>query len=214
MTEMDQKPVVILVHGLWFGSWAMARLARKLQAADYNVLRFNYRSTKAGLDAHARQLDKFVQAHAAGQTHFVGHSLGGLLILRMLSGAEDVPPGRVVLLGSPLHGSAVARKSTRVPGGSKLLGQARGDLFSGYAHLPGGREIAMIAGSRALGLGRLVGGTEGPGDGTVAVEETRVPGLAAHRTLPVSHTSMLFSAQVARMTVNFLQSGHFEGRGA
>jgi pimeloyl-ACP methyl ester carboxylesterase len=214
MSPVDQKPAVILVHGLWFGSWAMARLARELQRADFKVFRFSYSSTRAGIEANARQLEAFVQAHAVGETHFVGHSLGGLLILRMLSAADDVPPGRVVLLGSPLRGSAVARKSTRVPGGSKLLGLAREDLFTGYARLPEAREIGMIAGSRAVGLGRLVGGTDGPGDGTVAVDETRAPGLAAHRTLPVSHTSMLFSAQVAQMTVNFLQSGRFEGRGA
>lgn len=211
---MKRGPAVFLVHGLWFGAWAMTRLARELQRADFNVFRFNYRSTQAGIDTHARQLDEFVRAHADGQAHFVGHSLGGLLILRMLSGTDDVPPGRVVLLGSPLHGSAVARKSIKVPGGGKLLGQARDGLFEGFAQLPEGREIAMIAGSRAVGLGRLVGGTEGPGDGTVAVDETRAPGLAAHRILPVSHTSMLFSAQVAQMTVNFLKSGRFEGSGA
>ncbi|HSH84055.1 MAG TPA: hypothetical protein VK979_02700, partial [Guyparkeria sp.] len=63
----------------------------------------------------------------------------------------------------------------------------------------------MIAGTRPLGPGRLLPETlDGPNDGTVAVAETRVPGLAAHECLPVNHFGMLLSRLVAEMAIAFL----------
>lgn len=201
---------VILVHGLWFGSWAMARLARKLQAAGFGVRRFSYRSTADQLDEHSRQLLEFARQSGSRQLHFVGHSLGGLVCLHMLNGNPDLPPGRVVLLGSPLDGSTIARRSRRIPGGAKLLGQVKTALESGYGQLPTGRETGMIAGTRAIGLGILLGGAGTPGDGTVAVNETRTKGLKDHLLLPVTHTGMLYSAEVARQAACFLRTGSFD----
>jgi hypothetical protein len=50
----------------------------------------------------------------------------------------------------------------------------------------------------------------GEHDGTVAVEETIVPGLAGHCVVETSHTGLLFSAEVARLTANFLRKGSFD----
>jgi hypothetical protein len=67
----------------------------------------------------------------------------------------------------------------------------------------------MIAGSRPIGLGWIAGGIGGPGDGTVAVAETRVTGLADHCVLPVSHSGLVLSRAVVRNTVQFLETGRF-----
>ena len=139
----------------------------------------------------------------------MAHSLGGLVTLRMLADNGDLPPGRVVLLGSPLRGSASARKSTELPGGGRLIGAVRSALSSGITVPLIGRDIGMIAGSRSVGLGLLLGGLDGPGDGTVAVSETRSEGLREHRLLPVTHTGMLFSKEVAREVTGFLRTGNF-----
>ena len=211
---MSAAPQVVLVHGLWFGAWSLAPLARRLHAAGFEARRFRYRTTAAALDQHVRDLRAFVGPAPRAPLHFVAHSLGGLVTLQMLAAYPDLPAGRVVLLGSPLQGSAVARKATRVPGGRRLLGAARPTLEAGFAGLAPsreiGREIGMIAGSRGVGLGLLLGGVGGPGDGTVAVEETRAEGLADHRVLPVTHTGMLFSRAVARQACEFLQAGRFD----
>ena len=45
-----------------------------------------------------------------GRVHLVGHSMGGVLILRALQADPGMPPGRVVLMGAPVRGSAVARR--------------------------------------------------------------------------------------------------------
>lgn len=201
---------VILVHGLWFGSWAMFRLAKKLEAEGYLVRRVNYRTTRGELADHARRLHSFARQSGAPVQHFVGHSLGGLVILKMLKAYDDLAPGRVVFLGSPLQGSAVARKSRNIPGTSALLGKIAAALSEGYPVLPDGREAGMVAGSKSVGLGWVVGGTGGPGDGTVAVAETLAEGLGDHCVLPVTHTGMLYSAEVAEKTAKFLETGRFD----
>lgn len=207
---MSAAPQVVLVHGLWFGAWSLAPLARRLHRAGFEPRRFHYRTTVAALDQHARDLRAFVGVAPRTPLHFVAHSLGGLVTLQMLAENPDLPVGRVVLLGSPLRGSAVARKAMRVPGGRRLLGAAQAALEAGFAGLATGREIGMIAGSRGVGLGLLLGGPGGPGDGTVAVAETRAEGLADHLVLPVTHTGMLFSRAVVRQACRFLQAGQFD----
>jgi pimeloyl-ACP methyl ester carboxylesterase len=207
---MAGSPEIILVHGLWFGSWAMAGMAKKLQTEGFRVRRFSYKTTTGDLRAQAAELREFARASQSDQLHFASHSLGGLVTLGMLHADAGLPPGRVVLMGSPLDGSIVARRSRKVPGVEKLLGEIRSTLEGGYEYLPGDRETGMIAGSRAIGLGMLMGGAGKPGDGTVAVRETLAEGLQDHLVLPVTHTGMLYSAEVARQVAGFLKSGSFD----
>jgi pimeloyl-ACP methyl ester carboxylesterase len=201
---------VVLVHGLWFGAWSLALLARRLRQAGFEPRRFRYRTTAAAPEQHARALRQFVGPHSRAPLHFVAHSLGGLVTLHMLDEYPDLPAGRVVLLGTPLRGSVSARKSSKFPGGRRLLGAARPVLETGWATLPANREIGMVAGSRGVGLGLLLGGTGGAGDGTVSVAETRAEGLHDHVVLPVTHTGMLFSRAVARAACQFLQTGRLD----
>jgi hypothetical protein len=71
------------------------------------------------------------------------------------------------------------------------------------------RELGVIAGDLGFGLGRLVGSLQGPNDGTVLLEETEIQGAADRVVLRVSHTGMLFSAEVAAQTAAFLRTGRF-----
>jgi pimeloyl-ACP methyl ester carboxylesterase len=210
MNDRTRPPPVILVHGLWFGAWSLRLLARRLRQAGFEPRRFHYRTTRADLDGHARDLRQFVGAVDSPVLHFVAHSLGGLVTLRMLAEQNGLPEGRVVLLGSPLGGSLAARKAAALPGAARLFGEVRAALESGFDRLAPGRETGMIAGSRSIGLGLLVGGIGGSGDGTVAVDETRAVDLREHRVMPVTHTGMLFSKDVAREVEQFLLTGSFK----
>ncbi|MDT8321350.1 MAG: alpha/beta hydrolase [Xanthomonadales bacterium] len=210
---MKRDERVILVHGLWFGAWAMGRLAGRLCAANFVPLRFRYATHSANLCGHARRLNEFCLKRRGEGLHFVAHSLGGLVVLSMLSRFASLPPGRVVLLGSPLAGSAVARKVGKIRLSRGLFGRIGPSLEAGYADFPDGWEVGMIAGSRGIGLGLLVGGAGGPNDGTVAVAETQNRQLRDHLVLPVTHTGMLYSREVARQIVLFLSSGRFKNPG-
>jgi pimeloyl-ACP methyl ester carboxylesterase len=206
---------IILVHGLWFGSWSMAKLAKRFTQAGYQVRSFDYPSTAQKLDDHARALSEFASGSIPGKNEghrisFVAHSMGGLVTLRMLDAMKMPMTGRVVLLGTPLSGSEIARRISNIPGGDRLFGQARITLTGGYARIPEGIDTGMIAGTMPLGLGVIAGGNSERGDGTVSSLETDVPGLKDHLELPVTHTGMLYSAEVARQADIFITSGSFE----
>jgi pimeloyl-ACP methyl ester carboxylesterase len=203
------RETVMLVHGLWMTGLEMALLGARLRRAGFATGRFRYASRQHDIVAHATRLARTINA-AQGVVHLVGHSLGGLVILRALADHTITRPGRIVLLGTPLAGSAAARRLAQHAFGNWLLG-ASGPraLFEGVAALPAGREVGMIAGNLHVGMGRVVAGLAAPADGAVAVVETRVAGLAAHRVRRCSHSGLLVSARVAGDVIAFLLSGRF-----
>ena len=205
---------VVYVHGLWLtgmeGSLLRRRLARELNAETHA---FSYASVKSSVSANAEVLEKFLSALRADTLHLVGHSLGGLVILKLFErdAAERFPPGRIVLLGSPLNGSRAAMNLARLPFGKMLVGRGvREELLTPRErHWEGQRDLGVIAGSLSVGLGKLVGAWGAPNDGTIFVDETRLPGISQHLVMPVSHTGLPFSKSVARQAGAFLESGKF-----
>ena len=143
--------------------------------------------------------------------HLVAHSLGGLLTIETLASRNDLPPGRIVLLGSPVQGSRAARAVASWSLGSQILGALAVEQLTREQgrrwELP--REIGLIAGSRSAGLGRLIAELPQPNDGTVAVDETQLPGATGHLVLDVSHIGMLWSRPVADAAIRFLARGSF-----
>jgi len=204
--------VVVYVHGLWLngweGAWLRRRLSRQLKCA---TRRFAYPSVTADLNANARALGRFLAATPADTLHLVGHSLGGLVILELFRNGSPLPPGRVVLLGSPVRGSRSAQRLAQLPFGKRIMGMS-GDALSpapGERHWQGGRDLGIIAGHLSLGMGRLLGAIDAPNDGTVLIEETRMIGALQHVNLPVSQSGRVFSAVVARQIAAFLRDGRF-----
>lgn len=199
---------MVLLHGVWMRGLTLLPLARQLRASGFSPHRFDYASLFQGPAPSVDRLAALLMSLGPGPVHLVGHSLGGLIALETLASYAGLPPGRVVCLGSPLAGSGAAR-GLAMNHLSPFLGRSATLLKAGLAELPRAREVAVVAGSRAVGLGRFFGGFDGPSDGTVAVWETRLPGLADHRVLPVSHTGLIFSAPVAALTAGFLRDGRF-----
>ena len=150
-----------------------------------------------------------------GTVHVIAHSLGGVITLETFAAASDLPPGRIVLLGSPVQGSRAARSIGNWSFGPQLLGAlAVAELCRPCERRwAQEREIGLIAGARSAGLGRLFCDLPQPNDGTICVEETQLPGATAHCVLDVSHTGMLFSMEVARNAVAFLATGRFPQHG-
>jgi len=124
---------------------------------------------------------------------------------------NELPPGRIVLLGSPVQGSRAAQAIAAWSWGPQILGSlAVAELARPRARSWNGpREVGVIAGSRSAGLGRLFSSLPVPNDGTIAVDETRLPGATASITLDVSHTGMLFSLPVAESVTRFFRTGGF-----
>ena len=202
---------VIVLHGLWFRPAIVELLRRRLGDLGMNALAFGYPTVRRDLDHNARALTAFAASTPGDRLHFVGHSLGGLVLLRMLALKVPERLGRVVLLGSPCVESRVVEVLSRWPAGRAILGaglaQWRRAPMPG---VPAGLAVGAIAGNRAFGLGRLAVRLEPPHDGVVRVAETRIPGLSDHITLPVTHAGMLFAREVARQTGVFLLRGRFD----
>jgi pimeloyl-ACP methyl ester carboxylesterase len=205
---------VILLHGLWMRGFALAMLHRRMIEQGFRVHRFDYMSVANSQERILSRLLERMQHLAedsdAAAVHLVGHSLGGLLALQVCHEEGALPPGRIVCLGSPLLGSAAARNVARWGrGGEVLLGHNRALLEKGFDEWHGPREVGMIAGRAPIGLGAVLAHIEGEHDGTVAVEETRLPGLRDHCVVDTSHTGLLFSADVAHSSGRFLRHGSF-----
>jgi hypothetical protein len=134
-----------------------------------------------------------------------------VLICAMLERSVPARLGRVVCLGSPLRGSRTAARLSRLPVGRHFIGRCLADVHARKAVIAvkAGIEVGSIAGRIPLGVGRLFGAFREPNDGTVAVAETIIDGLADHIVLPVSHVALLWSSAVAAQTEHFLLQGHF-----
>ena len=205
----DAAPGVLLVHGLWMRGIAMRWLATRLRSQGFAPTTFGYYSLLQDTDAVVARLAGVLAAHPG--IHVVAHSLGGLLTLRAVERLGDAAIGRIVCLGSPLAGSrAAATIAARFPAGAQLVGHNRALLESGVDHVPRGIEVGAIAGCVPHGLGGFVAHFDGEHDGTVAVAETRLPGLADHAVVRASHSGLLFSDAAVRQAAAFLREGRFE----
>lgn len=208
----DSRPAVVLVHGLWMRGAEFTALRLRLARAGYATHVFHYRSVRRGLAENAAALAQFVERVPSSTVHLVGHSLGGVLILTALSMRALPRTGRVVCMGSPLTGSGTAAAVERFRLGRHAIGRSMQELLTrgGVGAWRGSVEVGVIAGDFPLGVGSFVRALAGrPNDGTVGVDETRLAGAADHIVLPVSHFSMLWSAEVGRQVVCFLRTGRF-----
>ena len=207
--------MVVYVHGLWLNGWEAAwfrqRLSRQLGC---DTCAFPYPSVTADLATNARALAAYLARKRVDTLHLVGHSMGGLVILEFESlgrGLCALPPGRIVLLASPVRGSRAAQRLARWPFGRRIMGLTAGEVLlePRVRQWSGARDLGTIAGDRPFGLGTFVGSVrrterrDGAGGGNAS------GGRPRRLQLRVSHSGMMLSADVARQTAAFLRDGRF-----
>jgi pimeloyl-ACP methyl ester carboxylesterase len=203
--DTEKRGTIVLVHGLWMTGKEMRVLGGRLEESGFRVRYFRYRSWRGGLAQAADALREFVEGTDAERVHLVGHSLGGIVIARMLEEAPVSRQGRVAMLGSPMGGSAAARIMSRRRIGRWLVGGViREGIVERAPKWAGGRELLVIAGDIPLGSGLLLG-LKKPHDGVIRVDETRVEGA---RTINVraSHVGLLLSRKVAALLSTHFRS--------
>lgn len=205
---------VVLVHGLWISRFIMDCLERRLRRCGFHTAKFYYPSVGNDISANARLLYQCSQRLQAETVHFIGYSLGGLVVLRLFQDFPAQRPGRIVLLGTPYGGSYVARRLAKYGFWRRLFGESLDQGLLGPAVAwGGGRDLGVIAGTLPVGGGVMwVPSLPRPHDGTVALRETHVPGMTEHITLPVAHTGLVFSRAVAEQVCHFLNNGRFAVR--
>lgn len=216
------KPdVVVCLHGLARSRDSMKGLVERLnQTSEFTAINFGYSSTAASLDEHASALECTLQSLEGARTiHFVAHSMGNIVVRRMMArqldsdGKIDPRIGRMVMLGPPNQGAQLAN----ITGDGTLLGLVLGPAAKQLGPqwvrtelklTTPPIEFAIVAGGSSTGgFSPLLPGDD---DFVVRVAETKLPGAADYRVLPVHHAGVRDPKYVGEMTVQFLKNGYLE----
>jgi pimeloyl-ACP methyl ester carboxylesterase len=190
--------------------WVMSYLAFALRGESFAAHALTYRTMRATLDDHLARLARRIAGLTSPRVHLVGHSLGGVIVFRYLQHQPDPRVRRVVLLGTPIAGCRAATDLARSAAGRLLLGKSL-EIWREPVDvsLDPRFEVGSIAGVRPFGIGRLVTRLPEPNDGVVCLDETRFQGMRDHLSLPLGHTVLLVSRQVARHCATFFRTGAF-----
>lgn len=208
---------VVLLHGLARSPRSLDRLETELTRAGFAVVNLGYPSRSASIE---RLADEALAAALADprlqdctRIHFVTHSMGGIL-LRSYAARHPLPKlGRAVMLAPPNQGSEVVDRIGHWRLFKYLNGPAGQELGTGPDATPNHLgpvpfELGVIAGNRSINwINSLM--IDGPDDGKVSVERTKVTGMKDHLVLPVTHPLMMNDAAVIAATLRFLANGQF-----
>lgn len=211
-----QRHVVVL-HGLAMNRLWMTGICSHLKKEGYAVHALSYPS-------RSKSFEKLVDEHIApaikdipaDKVDFVVHSMGGLLvrIYALKYGAGKI--GRVVMIGTPNHGSEVADFLHDWPVFKWYFGEAGQTLGTSgtgvHAHLPPvAFECGVIAGKNHwfhLPTSAIVPLPK-PHDGVVSVESTKVDGMTDHTIIFGDHSQMVWMPRVWKLASAFLKNGRF-----
>lgn len=217
-TENVGPERVVLLHGLGRTRLAMVLLEGELRAAGYETYSIGYASMTLAPEEILKDVSAKVAACCEASdrpVHFVGHSLGGLMVRALLAEQRPAALGRVVLLGAPNGGSELAdadRHGTLTAPFLEHAGPSARALGTGpedfAARLPvPDFEVGVIAGTRGTPLGDQW--LPKPNDGLVSVESARLEGMTDFRVYPLSHWRLRSDPEVAAEVVHFLREGRF-----
>ena len=193
-------------------------MEKALQAAGYKTVILDYPSrtqTIRGL-SHDYLAPAIHACRKAGakQIHFVTHSLGGLLVRDYLSRQKLPELGRVVMLAPPNQGSEVVDRIGHWRAFKALNGPAGGELGTAKTSPPKALgpvdyPLGIIAGDRSINwINSYM--IDGPDDGKVSVEHTKLKGMTAHMVLHHTHPMIMKRSDVIRLTLRFLREGSFK----
>jgi triacylglycerol lipase len=191
---------VLVVHGHGAPSLLMAPLCWGLQRRGFETRIFRYGSLRGSIAGHAERLGVFAEKTAAQpdvvRIHFVGHSMGAILVRCLLSQKQLPKLGRVVLLAPPNRGARLADLAVRLFGTRILAAHelsSRPDSFVNRLPALEGVDVGVIAAAW---------------DHVVCRESTHLPGELDYLMLSSLHTLPLHrrtSGEVA----HFLRHGRF-----
>jgi len=195
------RELVVIAHGMGRSPFSMWGLKKALEAAGYEVYNHGYSSYCCTVGEIGEDLRRELKVRIGPQhtrVHFVGHSLGNIVIRYVLT-RDTLPPrvGRVVMLAPPNQGAHAA--STFAPYTGWLLKpviELSSDSLSTVKRLPRvqGVEIGVIAARD---------------DRTVKLPETHLDEETAHLVVGGGHSFIMQREDVKQQVVAFLRTGNF-----
>ena len=216
--EEQRGECVVLLHGMWRSALAMKPLEWHLEEQGYSVVNESYSSLSYSIPELAEIAAggglAACRHRGLARVHFVTHSLGGILVRQYAKGRRVPGLERVVMLGPPNQGSQVADYYGSIDFLDGLRPQVMDGLRTGENSVTSGLgpvdfELGIIAGT-VNRRASIPGFPQEPGDGTVSVAETVVPGMVDFLQMATTHTFMIWNPQVMDQVVHFLQLGQFD----
>lgn len=212
----DNPETVIVLHGIGKTNTITYLLAKRIAAAGFEVYNITYPSTEYTINDLVDILNnKLVELNLdkKEKLNFVGHSMGGLLIRGYLNKYRPKNLHRVVMIGTPNHGSELAnyfkdwwifKKKFGISGEQLGVDQKGLDGLFGPIYY----DLGIIAGKTYINpiFSNIIPGED---DGLVSIESTKLEGMKDHKVLNFSHTIGLFYTEVANEVIQYLKYGKF-----
>jgi pimeloyl-ACP methyl ester carboxylesterase len=206
---MEMNEITLLVPGIGFGGIEMIFLSHQLQKKGLKTQIFFHNPWRKTIEEKAKMLNNFISSFEVDKIHYVGHSMGGLIIVKMFISYPNQHPGNIVTLGTPHNGCKSLKIALTIPGFKFLLGKCLISAVKlGKLPLPQNHRVGAIAGKLNFLLGYLLK-LKTPNDTLVSVFETQHPDLKDSLAINATHASMLLSKKVAKNIVYFIKNGVF-----
>jgi hypothetical protein len=233
------KRVVLTMHGIIRTRHSMNSLAAHLRTKGHTVYQIGYPSTHESMHELAAGFDRLTKRlEGVEEFDFVGYSMGNLVLRHWLGDVlaeetarqpavesgklADAPQRprlrRAVMIGPPNNGAVRANLWQTSTISRELFGLVLGD--AGQQLGPRFHEIKERLATPEAEFGIIAGGKgdgvgwhdEIPGDddGTVGVDEAKLPGAADFKVVPVRHTFLTGDTRVQEMTESFFRHGYFK----
>ncbi len=207
---------VVILHGIARSNKHIQKLAIYLQKDGFDVINLNYPSTTYKIEDLTEIINKEISERVTEEKpiHFIGYSMGGLMVRALIHRYNYKNLGKVVQLAPPNQGSEVADFVKNFWSYKKIYGPAGQQLIANQnavKHLFGevNYELGIIAGNTTIDpISSVI--IPGENDGKVAVERTKLEGTKDHIVVSASHTFFPSNKEVQNQTLHFLKNGNFK----
>ena len=216
---------VVLLHGLGRTKRSMKLLQAEFEKHGFVVKSIGYKSRHFPINTMAsevfEELSKDKRLYSYDMVHFIGHSLGSIVIRKVIL-REYLPNlGRVILLAPPNNGAKAAQLFLCNPIAYFILGHVGKELANGiYLNKTCGTTKQFV--SLGLGRGLIITGNQNltwwdpvswittfllkkPHDGKVTLEESLLPGTD-HISVDCNHMLIMRHKKTIEEASMFIRS--------
>ena len=200
---------VVLLHGLWRSVRAMEGLSAHLNAQGFETLNIPYPSFRKSLDEIVAGVQEAIPP-SKKPTHFVTHSMGGIVIRCLAQKAPELITGKIVMLAPPNQGSEIIdwltdsflARTIFGPGGMSLSTENVRQQIPGFQNQ---HQVAGVMGqSKRIPLFQSLLGKDH--DGIVTTEGGKVSGMKQFDIVKADHTLIMNNHEARKRVSAYL--GH------